>query len=147
MKNYTSGVPVERTVSRIESVLIRAGASDIVKNYEGGKLAGLIFSIFEPSTKKKITIKLPANTEAVRAIFRQSIKRPRRGTLDKLEAQAERTAWKLIQDWVEVQISMIEMNQAELPQVFMPYMWDGRRTLYLAAKESGFKLLERHKGE
>ena len=141
MKNYTSTVPVERTISKIEHVLIRAGASHIVKDYQNGKLDGLVFSINEPTSGKNIAIRLPANTAAIQKIFQARVKRPRRGTLENLAAQAERTAWKIIQDWVEVQISLIEMKQAEFLEIFMPYIWNGRKTFYLAAKEGGFKML------
>jgi hypothetical protein len=50
--------------------------------------------------------------------------------------QSERTAWKLIQDWVEVQLSMISLKQADFVQVFLPYVWNGQRTYYQALKES-----------
>lgn len=52
--------------------------------------------------------------------------------------QASRTAWKIVQDWVEVQMSMIQLKQADLIQVFLPYVFDGRRTYYQALKESNF---------
>lgn len=55
--------------------------------------------------------------------------------------QASRTAWRLIQDWVEVQLSMVQMKQADFVQVFLPYVWDGKRnqTFYAALKECGYK--------
>lgn len=52
--------------------------------------------------------------------------------------QAERTAWKIIQDWVEVQMSMIQTGQAETLQVFLPYVFDGKKTYYQALSESKF---------
>ena len=55
--------------------------------------------------------------------------------------QAERTAWKIVQDWVEVQMSMIQMRQAEMLQVFMPYLWDGKETFYSRVKGDGFRML------
>lgn len=55
--------------------------------------------------------------------------------------QAERTAWKLVQDWVEVQLSMIQMKQADFVQVFLPYVWDGRETLYQRIKSTGYRAL------
>jgi len=33
IKNYTSGVPVDRTVAKIEQVLVQCGATNIMKNY------------------------------------------------------------------------------------------------------------------
>jgi hypothetical protein len=48
-----------------------------------------------------------------------------------------------MQDWVEVQMSMIQTKQADFIQVFLPYVWDEQRkqTFYQALKSSGFKAL------
>ena len=56
---------------------------------------------------------------------------------------ANRTAWKLVQDWVDVQISLIVMRQAEWLQVFMSYLYDAQRgqTFYDLAKGNSFKML------
>ena len=142
LKNYTSSVPVENTISRIEQALAKAGASGISKDFKEGKITALCFSIvlFCP-TGRQISIRLPVDSEAVYSILKKEIKRPRPGTLNNLKGQAERTAWKLMQDWVEVQISLIKMQQADFMQVFLPYVWDGRQTFYHALKEKNFLAL------
>lgn len=43
-----------------------------------------------------------------------------------------------MQDWVEVQMSMIQMQQANFREVFLPYLWDGKRSFYQMVEESGF---------
>jgi len=139
LKNRTSNVPVERTVARIEYALVSAGASNIVKDYEDGILKGIRFTVRE--RERIIAVKLPAKVEAVKAIMQEGMKRPRAGTLKRLEEQASRTAWKLVQDWIEVQVSMIAMGQAEFLQVFLPYVWDGHRTIFDIMKEQQFKAL------
>lgn len=55
--------------------------------------------------------------------------------------QGERTAWKLMQDWVEVQMSFIHMGQVETMEVFLPFVWDGQRTFFEALKVNQFKQL------
>ncbi len=52
-----------------------------------------------------------------------------------------------MQDWVEVQLSMIQMKQADLMQVFLPYVWDGKRTYYDALKVNGFRAMLPEKTE
>jgi hypothetical protein len=145
MKNYTSTVPISRTISRIEEILVRSGAVNIIKDYRGpGTLDALCFTYIVG--EKKIAIRLPANVKAVESVLRGSMKRPRAGTMDRIADQAERTAWKIIQDWIEIQISLIEMKQAEFLQVFMPYIWNGKTTLFQSFKESGFRgYLPEHK--
>jgi hypothetical protein len=138
IKNRTSTVPVERTVARIESVLSRAGVTSIHKTYgPNGEIDSLMFTV------EKHTIRLPVRADAVTDSLRSRIKRPRKSTLAGLRKQAERTAWKLMQDWVEVQISLIELQQAEFLQVFLPYVWDvrARITFYDMLRGSNFKAL------
>jgi hypothetical protein len=45
LKNYTSSVPVDRTVSRIEQALAAAGVKGIAKEYVGGQLVSLYFRV------------------------------------------------------------------------------------------------------
>jgi len=141
IKNYTSGVPIDRTVSKIEAVLVEAGASNITKDYGDCELKAICFTVIHPQDGTKVSIRLPANVEGVYASLSSAVKRPRKGTMAKLREQAGRTAWKLMQDWVEVQLSLIQMQQAEFLQVFLPYVWDGHQTFYSALKDGGFKVL------
>lgn len=140
VKNYTSTVPVNRTISRIEEVLADAGVSGIAKNYEDGKLIAVVFQI--RAENGDMTVRLPANVSSVYAMLVKKIKKQHKGTLDRIREQAERTAWKLMQDWVEVQLSLVAMQQADFVQVFLPYVWDGKRTFYHALKDSGFRQLQ-----
>jgi hypothetical protein len=153
LKNYTSNVPVSQTIHRIEQVLIKCGVSGIMKEFTGvnGEVVAITFQIEGPS--RKITIRLPADKEkALDALWLDYAdgdklsadgnslcwSRKNKKRSDFVE-QAERTAWKIVQDWVEVQMSMIQMKQADTLQVFLPYVYDGRRTYYQAIKESGFR--------
>jgi hypothetical protein len=148
VKNYTSSVPVDTTIVRIEKILAKFGATGIAKSYNNGEVESVQFSIIEPTTGRGMVIHLPAKVAAVRKILADSVSRPRsstyrsRSTEDRINDQAARTAWKIIQDWVEVQLSLIEMGQAEMLQVFLPYVWDGEKTYFDLAKGQKFKMLE-----
>jgi hypothetical protein len=43
-------------------------------------------------------------------------------------AQAVRTAWRIVKDWVEAQMALVETQMVTTQQVFLPYaiMKDGR---------------------
>ncbi len=140
MKNYTSVVPVDRTILKIEQILMRAGASSIHKEFLGGEVVALTFCI-EAEPGKSYAIRLPANVRAVEAILLEGYSCPAPTTRKRIAAQAGRTAWKVMQDWVEVQLALIEMQQAEFLQVFLPYVWDGRRTYFAQLQGGGFKEL------
>jgi len=139
IKNYTSGVPVDRTIARIEQLLADAGAKAIGKNYESGKLHSLTFQI--EINGRDVLVRLPAKPQQVYEAMRKEISRPRRGTLEKLQDQAMRTAWKIQQEWLEIELTNIKLNQKEPLEVFLPFVWDGRQTYYTALKETKFKAL------
>lgn len=144
MKNYTSQVQAEQSISEIENLLVRAGARSISKEYSNGLVTALNFVILNPETNAPIGVRLPADHEAVFLVLKKN-RSPRaryhRGWEDRLREQARRTAWRLMLDWCAVQLSLIEMKQAELMQVFMPYIWTGRTTFYAALKENKFAAL------
>ena len=118
IKNYTSQVPAYQSIQSIESMLIEAGATRIMKDYAGGKAISISFMLMEGAMP--IPIKLPAKVDEVKKLLKGSS----RVTPKNLDAQAERTSWKLIHDWVQIQISMYKLRQVELLEIFLPYMYD-----------------------
>jgi len=125
----------------IEKRLVEIGASHIAKSYENGHLSGIMFQVTDKD--RPLAFKLPANVNLVKQMMVAEVQRPRRGTVDRIENQAERTAWKLLLDWVEVQSSMILIGRREVTEVFLPYLYDFKKdeTLYQKLVASGFKLL------
>lgn len=156
LKNYTSEVPVSQTVHRIEQVLIRCGVSGISKEYAPGSVgivAAVIFQIETPQSGN-VSIRLPVNVNAAHDALwlnyadgdkltpdgtQLQWSSHKKKTKADFREQAERTAWKIIQDWVEVQLSMIQMKQAEAMEIFLPYIYDGNRTGYQLLKAGGFR--------
>lgn len=136
IKNYTSKVPAVRSISHIEEKLVAHGAQSIVKQYKEGKVAAVSF--FLDIDGRLIPFRLPVKTDAVLKILKEEIRHP------KIEDQAERTAWKIISDWVDIQMALIDLKQAEMAEIFMPYMWSEKlgQSYYRIASERGFGLLE-----
>ena len=141
LKNYTSQVPVGRSVMRIEQKLVEIGASHIAKSYEDSRLSGIMFQVNE--NDRPMSFKLPANVALVREMMLAEIRKPRPGTTDRIKDQAERTAWKLLLDWVEVQASMILIGRRQVTEVFLPYLYDFKKdqTLFQKLVETKFKML------
>lgn len=142
LKNYTSSVPTERSVSMIEHCLVRAGAQHIAKTFdEKGNLGGIIFQI--PVNTFPVTFRLPARWESCFKVMWDEVRKPRKGTEEKIRDQAQRTAWKLLSEWVEIQLSMIKLDQAEVIEVFLPYAYDVNKnqTYFEKLKGNGFKQL------
>lgn len=140
LKNYTSKTPARSSLDLIEHRLIAMGASNISKRIEKGAVAGITFTI--EVSGNTIAFNLPANIKACFDVFWLEIRRPAPDTKKRLEDQAERTAWKIIADWVEVQAAMIRLKQAEPMQVFLPYaLTKGGETVYETIKSGGLKML------
>lgn len=142
LKNYTSSVPVINSIGRIEHRLAQSGATHIAKTYDKERPIGMIFQI--PVNNIPMTFKLPAKTDKVfEHMIKQRSRPPQPSQKDAIRMQADRTAWKILSDWVEIQVSLIQLDQAEAVEVFLPYVYDGKKdqTLFDKMKEANFKLL------
>jgi len=143
LKNYTSSVPAMTTISYIETYLMDCGATGISKEIKNGIVASIIFEVPDDKGHKRL-IKLPANTEAVHEFlwrdYCTSAIRPRK-VKDDFKDQASRTAWKIMQDWVQIQMSLIKLKQADILQVFLAYIWNGQETYYEYLRGTHFKAL------
>lgn len=137
LKNYTSNVPVTRTIAKIEELLAEFGAKAIGKNYSDGKLVALTFQL--EIEGRDVLVRLPADPTAINLKLREEVRRPREGTLDRIYEQAERTAWKLQQDWLEIELTKIRLRQTEPMETFLAYFWDGEKTYFQLLRESKFK--------
>jgi len=140
IRNFSTGVGVSQTIAEIEKILLAIGAESIVKQYHGdSRVKSIAFQIQINEEKKGFM--LPANVENVITIFKiyQAEWHLPKDEF-KLKEQAERVAWRIIKDWLHAQLSLIQVGQAQPEQIFLPYMWDGKRTLYEALKERNFNL-------
>lgn len=145
IKNYTSTVPVINSISRIEHRLAQSGATHISKSYDENKTGRPIGMIFQINVNNlPMIFKLPSKTENVfNYLIKQYKRPPTKSQLETIRAQADRTAWKILSDWIDIQVSLIELDQAEATEIFLPYAFDGRtnQTLFEKLKENNFKLL------
>ncbi len=136
--NYTTTVKPEKTAAAIQELLRRAGAKSVQSEYlEDGRLDYIAFRI--DTIHGAVFFKLPARVDGVLRAMRNDKQIPR-GKCN--PEQAERVAWRIVKDWVECQLALVESEQAELEQVFLQYAQapDGR-TLYQHFSEKGLPLL------
>lgn len=112
--NYTTKVDVFTTVGEISSQLVRHGAKKIMQDYDDdGHVEAVSFVINTPAGIR--AIRLPANVSAVHAVLaKQKVKCDR--------DQAERVAWRILKDWVEAQMAILESEMVQMDQIFLPYM-------------------------
>ena len=71
LKNYTSSVPADRSISKIERLLVSVGATNISKQYEEGKLVSISFLI--NVNNNTMPFKLPAKVSAVEKVLKEEM--------------------------------------------------------------------------
>ena len=116
--NYTTSVAVDRTLAQVQSLLVKAGARQMMTEFaENGTPAGLMFSIQTPQGLRAFT--LPVEADRVQAVLRKDRAiQPRFKTPE----HAERVAWRILKDWLEAQLAIVATEMVTIDQVMLPYM-------------------------
>lgn len=123
IKNYTSTVPAATSMSRIEHKLVEIGASNINKEYEDRVCVAINFLYTEPG-KDTLVFRIQPKVQECFDVLWADVKKPRADTEKNTMEQANRTAWKIISDWIDIQCTMILLDQAKPLQMFLPYVYD-----------------------
>lgn len=141
--NYTTSIAVDKTLSEIQNRLAKARAQALLTEYDGaGNPVALSFRIM--TEFGQMAFKLPADPQPVAAILNQQVKAgliPRRFQND--VPQARRIAWRIVKDWVEAQLAIVETGMVTITQVFLPYAQNPQtgETVYQRFVESRFDTL------
>ena len=125
--NYTTKVPVNRTLTEIQELLAKAGAYSVATTFgAGGVPSGVVFQV--PTAYGLRHFALPVYADRVAAVM----KRQRIDGKYKNPEQAQRVGWRIVKDWLEAQLAIIETEMVTLDQVMLPYMQDDTsgRTVY-----------------
>lgn len=132
--NYTTKVNVFATLGEIQAQLVKHGARKIMQDYDGdGHITALTFSINTPAGARGV--RLPANVDAVHKVLtKQKVKCDRE--------QAERVAWRIVKDWVEAQMAILESEMVQMDEIFLPYMVNDKGQTFFAAYRSNQLMLE-----
>ena len=137
--NYTTTIDAFKTVSEIEYILIKHGAKSIVKNYDGGTVTGLSFLI--DTGVQQIPIRLPAKIDNCLNVLRKEKKENPRKQIKDTREQAERVAWRILKDWVEAQMALMDIEMVRFEEIFLPYIETNTgQTLYERLEEKQFLL-------
>ena len=142
LKNYTTGINYGKTIMEIENILVEHGATNIFKQYENGVPSKIAFQYMIKDNKgdlNPINFLLPMEEEKVLQVLKTSKGVPNnRRNID----QARRTGWRIIKDWIDSQLALVQINLVEFEQVFLPYMYDMQKqeTLYTKLKSDNFGL-------
>ena len=135
--NYTTEIPADRTVAEIQRILARAGAARVQVDYQDKEPASVSFILM--LSGQPLPFRLPADADGVyRILYRDNTIARRYRTPE----HARRVSWRIVKDWVEAQLALIQSGQASLPQLFLPHAVraDGRTLFEQVAADPRFLL-------
>lgn len=137
--NYTTTVDSFKTVSEIEYILMKHKAKSIMKNYEGESITGLSFLI--DTGIQQIPVKLPVKVDECLKVLKKEKKDNPRKQIKDTRDQAERVAWRILKDWVEAQMALLDIEMVRFEEIFLPYIETGNgQTVYERLEEKKFLL-------
>ena len=119
--NYTTIISANKTAGEVQQALAKFGASRVAMEYDdNGQPSGVSFVLMidRNGNNFPVEFKLPANVEGVLQHVKGENKLPAR--LRNRE-QATRVTWRILKDWIEAQLAIIEAEVAEPAQVLLPY--------------------------
>lgn len=135
--NYTTSIDSEKTIGEIQKCLVKHGATKIVTDYANGLPSSVTFCLF--INDNMVGFKLPANYDGVLKSMNKDPKVPSRLCT---KEQALKVSWRIVKDWVEAQMAIVEAQLADVAEVFLPYaITKSGTTLYREIQENGMKLL------
>jgi len=140
--NYTTEIAVTKTIGEISALLVAAKAQAISTEFDGaGNPTSVSFRVagkFGP-----MHFQLPCNYIAASKILNNQA---RAGKIAKRYindmSQARRVAWRILRQWLEAQLALVELEMVPIEQIFLSYMQtnDGR-TVYERLEEKRFGML------
>lgn len=129
--NYSTTIDVHKTLGEIQKILVSHGARKLMYDYDNnGHIQSLSFTIMTVDGERGI--KLPANVTAIFEVIKQQ-KRAGKIKTNPDYAQAERVAWRIIKDWVESQMAILETQMVQFEEVFLPYIINNKGQTFFQA--------------
>jgi hypothetical protein len=119
-------------VGEIQDMLAKHGAKKIMLEYENTNPVAISFQIDTVHGLQSIV--LPSNPAGVlQAMKKDGIKAN--------EKRGNDVAWRICKDWIEVQLAFVKAAQAEMTQVFLPYIvTESGATVYEMLKQKNLLL-------
>lgn len=137
--NYTTSIDAFKTVSEIEYILMKHNAKSIMKNYEGESIVSLSFLV--DAGYAQIPIRMPAKIDECLKVLQREKKASPKKQIKATREQVERVAWRILKDWTEAQMALLDIEMAKTEEVFMPYIVDRTgQTLFEKLEERQFLL-------
>lgn len=136
--NYTTSIDAWKTVNEVQQILSKHGVSHFAIKNEGSFPVALSFTINYKG--QPLNFLLPCNHAGVLGCLKKDRKI---ANGYKTSEQALRVSWRIVKDWVEAQLAIVQAELMPIEEVFLPYLVNARgETLSdKLLKGDGLKLL------
>jgi hypothetical protein len=117
--NYTTKIDPDKTAGEIAKMLSMAGAKAVLTEYDDKEnyVSALSFKLVVNG--QELGIKLPCDWKPILEILENDRKVPRHLIT---REQAVKVAWRIVKDWIEAQLAIIQTKMVRTEEVFLPYI-------------------------
>ena len=137
--NYSTSIDAFKTVSEIEFILVKHKVKSVMKNYDGESITGLSFLI--DTGVQQIPIRLPVKIDDCLEVLLKEKKKSPKANIKATREQAERVAWRILKDWVEAQMALLDIEMVSMQEIFLPYIETATgQTVFQRLEEQQFLL-------
>lgn len=123
LKCYTTKVPADQSASEIQKMLSIRGATGILLEYEQGtgRIDRIAFKM--RMGEQEIGFRLPLRWRQVKnaLIEDRTIENSYRARAAREEDYCYRVAWRILREWVDAQMAMVDLRMVQVQEVFLPY--------------------------
>lgn len=116
--NYTTTIETSKTIAEIQKILAQHKAKAILTEFRNEEVSALSFKI--DTLQGEIGIRLPANIDAVYEIL--VMQKKKNSKIKATKEQAARVAWRILKDWIEAQMAILDTKMVKMEEVFLPYI-------------------------
>lgn len=120
--NYTTKIDPWKTVSEIQQILAEHGVSHFSVKNEGKSPVAISFII--DFKGQPLNFLLPCKFNRVWDIVKRDDKAVKllkaKGMFN--DEQGLKISWRIIKDWIEAQLALVEVEMVTVEEVFMPYL-------------------------
>ena len=120
--NYTTKIDAWQTISEIQQMLSKHGATHFSIRNEESKPVAVSFSI--DFNGQPLNFLLPCKFQNVWTIMKKDANAVKvlKKAMKFNEEQSFKVSWRIVKDWIEAQLALVEVEMVKVEEVFMPYL-------------------------
>lgn len=136
--NYHTKISAEQTIAEIQRMLAQNGANAVMTEYGPESTVSAVSFRLEHQGVQ-VSFRLPANIDPIYVLVQRHGDRPKHRTRE----HATKVAWRIIRQWIEAQLAIVQCEQVEMVEAFLPFAQDPETgdTVYQRLAKDNFALL------